>query len=235
MNRKGSILIVEDEKSLSETLSDYLESKGYHCQLAPDCKSANNIIEQKSFAPDIVLMDIGLPDGNGLSLAKKIRIKSPKSVLFFLSALNDPSTRLQGLELGAHDYITKPFELKELILRLERVLSNQKDLAQTPESLSFGALKIFFSRYQLQDAHGKIISLSQKECSILKFLFINSGKVLSRDEIIDEIWGLTSFPSHRTVDNYIVTLRRWCDTDPKNIIKIESIRGIGYRLDINEG
>lgn len=229
-----SILIVEDENSLGETLQEYLRSKNYQCDWAKNQKEAQELFSNKKDQITVVIMDIGLPDGNGLSLAKEFRDQKPQMVLLFLSALNDPTTRLQGLEIGALDYITKPFELKELTLRLERILGTQKNLNNTPQVITHGPLKIFFSQYRITDAHGTDIELSQKECSILKLLYENQSQVLSRDKIIDEIWGKNSFPSNRTVDNYIVKLRKWTESDSKKHIEINTVRGIGYKLNIKE-
>ncbi len=228
-NLKNKILIVEDEPNLGNTLHEYLMAKGHACELARSAKEAQNLFQ--SFIPQIVLMDIGLPDGNGLKLAKQLRDKRRDFVLLFLSALNDPESKLEGLELGAEDYITKPFALKELTLRLERILSYTQSQR---EYYQYGPLKIWFKRYELVDAQGITIPISQKECGILKLLVERKGEVISRDEIIERIWGEDQFPSNRTVDNYIVKLRKWTETDEKEHLKISSIRGIGYRLEIKE-
>ena len=221
-----SILIVEDERNLGDTLTEYLQSLGHTTFLATNVTDANTIFKKE--APTIILMDIGLPDGSGLDLARSMRQDRKDIVLLFLSALNDPDTRLQGLEIGAHDYITKPFNLKELVLRLERILDTHKHLAEIPEEITHGNLKIWFKRYQVQDADQNIIDLSQKECAILEMLYKNQGDAITRDQIIEKIWGENSFPSNRTVDNYIVKLRKWTETD--NSIEINSVRGIGYKL-----
>ncbi len=229
---KDSILIVEDETNLGETLKEYLEGIGHKCFWASNCHEANHLFSEHN--PSIVLMDIGLPDGNGIELAKKFRSESKNFVLLFLSAQNDPETRVQGLEIGAEDYITKPFALKELVIRLERILNSSNQSLDIADELSFGSLKIWFKRYEVQDGNGNIIPLSQKECAILQLLFKNSGMAVNREDIIDEIWGKDQFPSQRTVDNYIVKLRKWCETDKSNIIQIVSIRGIGYKMTIKE-
>lgn len=229
---RGSILILEDEKNLAETLLQYLKDRGFHCLLASSIAQARAIYNE--LKPSILLVDIGLPDGSGLDFAKEIRQKSKNIVILFLSALNDPEIRLKGLEIGALDYITKPFQLKELHLRLDRILSYQESIQDIPDDLLIGNLKISFSKYEVVDAYHKTIQLSQKECAILKLLFHHQNNVISRDNIIDEVWGDNSFPSNRTVDNYIVSLRKWCDTDPNKSISITSIRGIGYKLEIKK-
>lgn len=223
------ILIVEDEPNLGVTLQEYLKTLDYEVHLATTVAAAKKEFGQ--FTPQIVLMDIGLPDGSGLELAKEMRNQRKDFSLLFLSALNDPQTKVEGLEIGAEDYITKPFALKELVLRLNKILTYQNTLQELPDVLEFGQLKIWFKRYEVQDAGGKIMPLSQKECAILQLLIKNKGDVLSREEIIEKIWTVDdSYPSNRTVDNYIVKLRKWSETDKSNKLEIQSIRGIGYKL-----
>lgn len=223
-----NILIVEDEENLGITLSEYLKGLGHGCFWAKDAKSARELF--KSEHPGVILMDIGLPDGNGLDLAREFRKMRKDFVLLFLSALNDPETKVEGLEIGADDYITKPFALKELILRLNRILSSQSEISRLPEEINHGPLKIWFKRYEVQDAQGGVITLSQKECAILELLYTRKNEAVDREEIIEKIWGEDKFPSNRTVDNYIVKLRKWCESDPKKSLDIQSIRSIGYKL-----
>jgi two-component system alkaline phosphatase synthesis response regulator PhoP len=226
-----NILLIEDEKNLGETLKDFLSEFGFEICLATNIKEAKVLFAD--LTPQIILMDIGLPDGNGIELARYFRSLRKDFVLFFLSALNDPETRVEGLELGAEDYITKPFNLKELKLRLERTLKLQDNFKRNNE-ITFGNLKIFFSRFELEDAKGLFIPLSQKELQILEFLIQKKNEVVSRDEIIEKIWGEDSFPSTRTIDNFIVKFRKWAETDNLQKIKFQSVRGVGYRMEIKE-
>ena len=223
-----NILIIEDEENLGITLSEYLKGLGHGCFWAKDAKTARELFSLQR--PGVILMDIGLPDGNGLDLAREFRKIRKDFVLLFLSALNDPETKVEGLEIGADDYITKPFALKELILRLNRILSSQSEISKLPEEINHGPLKIWFKRYEVQDAQGGVLSLSQKECAILELLYTKKNEAVDREEIIEKIWGEDKFPSNRTVDNYIVKLRKWCETDPAKNLEIQSIRSIGYKL-----
>lgn len=233
MNEKTlNILIIEDDPNLGSTLYEYLESKSFQCILATNVSSARDAFLKSVHAPDVVLMDIGLPDGSGLDLAKEFRTIRKDFVLLFLSALNDPDTKLQGLELGAQDYITKPFDLRELMLRLERILKTNEKFNKLSDEVNLGPLKIWFKRYEVATCNGEVLNLSQKECAILELLYVNMPQVVSRDQIIESIWGEEAFPSNRTVDNYIVKLRKWTDTSDN--VKINSVRGIGYRLEIKE-
>lgn len=227
-NNAIPILLVEDEENLGLSLKEYLGIKGFSVNWVATAKDAKEAFEKKNYS--IILMDIGLPDGNGLKLAESFRQQRKDFVLLFLSALNDPNTRLTGLEIGAEDYITKPFELKELTIRLDRIINSINQFAGEPDEIVLGDLKIWFNRYEVQDGKGLILTLSQKECAILKMLYSKSNQVVSRDQIIEDIWGADAFPSNRTVDNYIVKLRKWCETDTKQSLTIETIRGIGYKL-----
>lgn len=222
------ILIVEDEENLGITLSEYLKGVGHEVEWAHDGKSAEKLFSEHQ--PNLVLMDIGLPDTNGISLAQNFRKMRKDFVLLFLSAQNDPETKVLGFESGADDYITKPFALKELMMRLSRIISSQKNFEELPEEINLGKLKIWFRRFEVMDAQGNIINLSQKECQILELLYRKKNEGVDREEIIEKIWGEDKFPSNRTVDNYIVKLRKWCETDSSLPIEIQSIRGIGYKL-----
>lgn len=225
-----NILLVEDETNLGQTLSEYLDSLGFEMNWAQTVEQARALFQKES--PSIVLMDIGLPDGNGIDLAKEFRQNNRNLVLLFLSAQNDPETRLHGLEIGADDYITKPFALKELVLRLNRTLDSGQTRGQLPNEIQHGPLKIWFNRFEVQDAHGVLINLSQKECEILELLYQKNGEAIPREEIIEKVWGSHKYPSNRTVDNYIVKLRKWCESDPGENLSIQSIRSVGYKLNI---
>lgn len=227
---KQQILIVEDEPNLGTTLSEYLSDKGHDCRLATSCEHAISTFDDLEFNPTVILMDIGLPDGNGLELARTFRAKKQDFVLLFLSALNDPETKLEGLDMGAEDYITKPFDLRELTLRLERAVKIHGLLDNYSDEITMGSLKVKFKSYEAIDSNGNTVPLGQKECAILELLYSKKNEVVSRDLIIDKIWGEDAFPTNRTVDNYIVKLRKWIETDKTGNVSIKSVRGVGYQL-----
>jgi two-component system alkaline phosphatase synthesis response regulator PhoP len=225
-----SVLIVEDEPNLGQTLRDYLRTKKFFTELATSCTEAR--LKFDEIRPAIVILDIGLPDGDGISLARELRSRRKDCVLLFCTALNDPVLRVEGLELGAEDYITKPFELKELTLRLDRILKARQISEENPDEYKFGKLTFWPKRFEIQDAMGVVSSLSQKECAILEHLIMKKNEVVARDAMIENIWGENSFPTNRTIDNYIVKLRRWAESDPKGLLQITSVRGIGYKLEL---
>jgi two-component system alkaline phosphatase synthesis response regulator PhoP len=224
-----SVLLVEDEPNFGQTLRDYLRAKKFSVELSPTCADAR--IKFKELAPAIVIMDIGLPDGDGISLAREFRNRRKDCVLLFCTALNDPTLRVEGLELGAEDYITKPFELKELTLRLDRILKSRSITMHNPDEFKFGKLIFWPKRFEIQDGSGLILPLGQKECAILELLLERKNEVVARDEMIESIWGENAFPTNRTIDNYIVKLRKWADSGDGSVI-ITSVRGIGYKLEV---
>jgi len=224
------LLLVEDEPNLGKTLRDYLRSKKYKVELAITCAEARE--KFKSLVPAIAILDIGLPDGSGIDLAREFRKERKDCVLLFCTALNDPYLRVEGLELGAEDYITKPFELKELTLRLDRILRSREFTLHNPDEMHFGKLIFWPKRFEIQDGAGEISSLGQKECAILELFLERKNEVVSRDEMIESIWGENSFPTNRTIDNYIVKLRKWSESDVAGLVRITSVRGIGYKLEL---
>lgn len=226
--KKPTLLIVEDEENLGATLRDYFSSKGYQVSWAKTLQEAKSLHTTHT---ELALLDINLPDGNGLDLARELRKLNRELTFVFLSAMNDPSLRVEGLEIGAEDYITKPFELKELTLRFERIFQYKRRSYQEPEEYRFGKLIFWPRRYEVQDAQGTTLSLGQKETAILQQLIARKGDVVSREELIEDIWGEEAFPTNRTIDNYIVKLRKWSESDSTAPLKITSVRGVGYRLD----
>ncbi|MDB9786771.1 response regulator transcription factor [Bacteriovoracaceae bacterium] len=222
------ILLVEDEMALGETLSDYLQERGFKCTWAQSYNSAIEKVRNIDTEQFIAILDIGLPDGDGLQLAKVIKQSCYASTIIFLSAQNDPCTRVTGLEIGAIDFINKPFQLKELELRLQGILTRKsipRDHIEIHKNLT-----IWFEKFEIEYASNKKNALSNKECEILQLLYQNKDHAVSREEIIRTIWGEDAYPSNRTVDNYIVQLRKLLDEDPISAVSIQSIRGVGYKL-----
>ena len=223
---RKKILLVEDEQNLGKTLSEYLNEQGYECHWANDIKTA------KSFdllAFDFVILDIGLPDGSGLDLGREILDLDINKKILFLSAQNSPDIKLEGLEMGAADYMTKPFRLKELILRINKLEPVQVNDTSQVKVFNFGKLTFDTASFELIDKNDEKTALSKKEKDILEHLIIKSGQVVPRDELIELFWGKDSFPSNRTVDNYIVKFRKWTDTS-EGKIEIQNIRGVGYKF-----
>lgn len=223
-----NILLLEDEKDLGLTIAENLSTESQKCSLFRSCFEVMTEISTNSF--DIYILDINLGDGNGLDVAEEILKKFPSSPIIFFSATSDPELRLRGLELGAFDFINKPFTLKELQIKVDRIKKELVLLKNQSSIIEFGPLKVDFSKFLITDALGTTTTLTHKECAILKIFIDNLDHVISRDQILDKVWGQDSFPTLRTIDNYIVNLRKWCDSSPDEILKIQSIRGIGYKM-----
>lgn len=219
------ILLVEDDISLGQTLSERL-SKDYQISWAQNFNDAwKNYIAEKNF--DLVLLDVGLPDGNGFDLAQKM--KEHSSVPFvFLTAQADAESRLQGFEIGAQEFIPKPFHLKELLIRVKHVL----EAHPLAREIKLRQCTLNFDEMSIRSHSGSIDYPAGNDMKILQLLIEKSPRVLSRDEIMDEIWGADKNPSHRTVDNIIVRLRQLLGEDGEKHIR--SVRGVGYQWKSNQ-
>jgi two-component system, OmpR family, alkaline phosphatase synthesis response regulator PhoP len=223
------ILLLEDEKNVGSTLVERLRKEGFEVVWASTCEEAELEIKARKF--DLALLDVGLPDGSGFQVAKSVREQNRATAIIFLTAFGSPEDRVRGLELGAEDYIVKPFHLKELLLRVQNGLKRARYLSSADESenLVLGKARVKFSSFEVE-VDGKVQSLTHKECALLKLLVERRSHVVSRDEILNEVWPDDEFPSSRTVDNFIMRLRRLIEHDPENPQVIKSVRGIGYQL-----
>ena len=216
------LLLVEDDTSLGETLQERLLKEGYAVQWVQTKAAASFEIRTSRF--DLIILDVGLPDGNGFELAKQVRQENVATPFLFVTAMNTAEHRLEGYELGAEEYIPKPFHLKELLMRVGHVLSTHAPIEA--ESV-LGDVRIDLYAQVIIRSSGEREFLQARDFQLLKFLISSSPRVLTRDEILNEVWGEDKFPSTRTVDNAIVRLRQaLADTGGK---VIRSVRGVGYQ------
>lgn len=213
------ILLVEDDRSLGATLQEMLVKEGYEVVWKTTKRESLSTNQVTPF--DLFIFDVGLPDGNGFDLAKEIRAQSSRPFLF-LTAQGDAESRLKGYDLGAEEYIPKPFHLRELLLRIRHVLENH----MPSNVLQFGDVRVDFDSYTFERA-GKKENVASKDLQFLKRLVEVSPKVLARDEALNLLWGEDKFPSTRTVDNCVLRLRAALGDEHSS--KIESVRGVGYR------
>ena len=231
MNSGAQLLVVEDDRNVGATLVERLCAAGYRVTLAESAERARQA--WRAQPPQLVLLDVGLPDGNGFDLAVELRAAVPQSALIFLTAHGNPDDRVRGLELGADDYLTKPFHFRELLLRIQNCLKRAQDLAELPGEMRgvmrIGRARVDFERFSAE-ADGATHALTHKECAVLRLLASRVGKAVSRDEILDRAWSADEFPTSRTVDNFIVRLRRLVEPDADEPRVIRSIRGVGYLL-----
>jgi DNA-binding response OmpR family regulator len=194
-------------------------------------KAAREALQQRHFATAV--LDVGLPDGNGFEVGRHLREVSPATVMLFLTAWGSPEDRIRGLELGADDYMTKPFAFRELVLRIHNMLKRAGDLSAasgTPGPVRIGIAQVDFDRFTAE-TDGTLHRLTHKECAVLKLLLDQAGRAVSRDEILSRAWAQDEFPTERTVDNFILRLRKLVERDPANPVTIRSIRGVGYQLE----
>lgn len=216
-----NILLVEDEKNLRESMQEYLQNENYKVQTAGSCFEARQKIVSEF---DLVILDWGLPDGQGLDLLKEWRTQKSEVRVLFLTARADILDRVLGLEFGAQDYLTKPFDPRELLARIRVQLRSIKLTPANQDKLVFDDLKIDLT---LREVHFKnqIIVLTKMEYDLLLFLVRQPNKPFSREELLNAVWGYENFPSTRTVDNHILQLRQKLKSE-----YFETIHGIGYRF-----
>jgi two-component system alkaline phosphatase synthesis response regulator PhoP len=231
MNGGIHLLVVEDERNVGETLAERLQAAGYRVTLAESCARARQA--WRTEVPQLALLDVGLPDGNGFALARELRSAAPQTAIIFLTAHGNPEERVRGLEIGADDYLTKPFHFRELLLRIQNCLKRAQELRDVPGEMRgrvrIGRALVDFERFAAE-VEGEVQTLTHKECAVLRLLASRAGKAVSRDEILDRAWSADEFPTSRTVDNFIVRLRKLVEADAGEPRVIRSIRGVGYLL-----
>jgi two-component system alkaline phosphatase synthesis response regulator PhoP len=221
------ILLVEDEESLINVLTLNLELENFSVEVAT---TGTQALSKFNDDYSLVILDVMLPELSGFDVCREIR-KISQTPILFISAKGTSTDRITGLKLGADDYLVKPFNLEELLLRVNILIDRQKvDLG--PEIFKFDGHEINFKTYQAK-ANGENINLSKREMELLRLLIARKGEVVSRDLILDTIWGKDQFPTSRTIDNYILNLRKYFEKDSRNPQYFKSLRGIGYKFEIN--
>lgn len=224
-------MLVEDEQTLARGLEYNLSSEGYNVTLASNGKQALNQIQSARF--DLVLLDIMLPYVNGFDIAQHIRKNDQQIPILFLTARTGIKDRIKGLELGADDYMTKPFHLEELLLKIKGMLRRKtwyREASGKRPVYLFGNNEINFESLKCKSA-GREIKLTLHEAMLLRYLVEHKGTAISRNELLDKVWNISSEIETRTVDNFIVRLRKYFESDPDNPVFIKSIRGVGYIFD----
>ena len=226
MRRK--ILIVEDEPNMSRGLKDNLEFEGYEVDVADNGAAGLKMILANAYA--LIVMDVMMPEMSGLDVCKKVRDSGIAVPIIMLTAKSEEIDKILGLELGADDYITKPFSLRELLARIKAVLRRNVDVpGKENEQCKIGKLTLNFSAYTAEDASG-VVKMSHKEYAILKYLFRRKNEIISRNDLLENVWGYDETPTTRTVDNFIVKLRHKIEEDPNSPKIILTVHGTGYTL-----
>ena len=223
------ILLVEDEENLLKTIRLNLQLEGYEVICAIDGASAVRIFESGGF--DLIILDVMLPLLDGFMVCELIRKKDKDIPVLFLTAKSTGEDKIRGLRIGGDDYMTKPFNLEEFLLRVEILLrrSSKKEKSVLLDEFSFGKNNINFITFVAIAVNGTI-SLSKRELELLKLLIERKGEVVSRDEILEKLWGNDAFPTSRAIDNYILSFRKYFEINVRTPIHFFSIRGVGYRF-----
>jgi DNA-binding response OmpR family regulator len=223
----AKILIVEDEPNMVAGLRDNFEFEGYQVISAPD--GVAGLERALSETPDLVILDVMMPRLSGLDVCKQLKAKKPGIPIIMLTARGQEVDKVVGLELGADDYVTKPFSIRELLARVKAVLRRAGTAVKTQEKYAFGEVEVNLRNCQVS-RQGKTMDFSSKEFELLKFFLHHPGETLSRDRLLNEVWGYEHFPTTRTVDAHIVRLRQKVEPKPDEPRFILTVHGTGYKF-----
>jgi len=225
-NTMERILVVEDDHAVQKALKRLFETEGFSIEISGDGKSALEAFRNNT--PSAIVLDLRLPLMSGRDVCREIKQMAPTVPIIVLSAASDVSDKVLLLELGADDYVTKPFSPRELLARVRAAL-RRTVRKETGESAAFGGITVDFTRMEVT-RDGEPVVLTAQEFKTLKFLVLNAERVISRDELLNEVWGYQNYPSTRTVDNHILKLRQKLEKDPANPIHFRTVHGMGYKF-----
>ncbi|OGD27141.1 MAG: DNA-binding response regulator [Candidatus Aminicenantes bacterium RBG_19FT_COMBO_59_29] len=227
------ILIIEDDVSILSGLKDVLTFKSYEVLTAEDGETGYAAaVEEK---PDLIILDIMIPKMDGFTLCRKLRAEGNSTPVLMLTAKGEEPDKIRGLDIGADDYVTKPFSLPELLARVRALLRRMPERTpkSPPDSLRIGDVSLNFKKFEATRSDAAL-SLSPKEFGILGYLASRAGEVVTRDELLDEVWGYDLYPTTRTVDNHIAQLRSKIEKNPADPRYLVTVHGIGYKLVLDE-
>jgi DNA-binding response OmpR family regulator len=223
----AKILIVEDEPNMVAGLRDNFEFEGYQVLTAPD--GVAGLERALSESPDLVILDVMMPRMSGLDVCKQLKAKKPSMPIIMLTARGQEVDKVVGLELGADDYVTKPFSIRELLARVKAVLRRAGTLPKQGDKFAFGEVEVNLRNCQVS-RKGKALEFSSKEFELLKYFLNHPGETLSRDRLLEDVWGYDRFPTTRTVDAHIVRLRQKVEPRPEDPRFILTVHGTGYKF-----
>ena len=223
----AKVLIIEDEPNMVVGLKDSCEYEGYEVSVARDGKEGLEKVATES--PDIILLDVMLPVLSGIDVCRTLRARGVETPILMLTARGDELDKVVGLEVGADDYVTKPFSIRELLARVRAHLRRAAKQLRELESFTFGDVELNFKKYSALKA-GNVLELSAREFEILRYLIKRRGETVTRDQLLDEVWGYASNPITRTVDNHIARLRQKIEIDPSEPQHIITVHRLGYRF-----
>ena len=220
-------LIIEDEEAILMALEDNLKMEGYEVESATDGEEGFSMAKERDF--DLIILDIMLPRMDGFEVCRQLRQASITIPVLMLTAKSQEIDKVLGLELGADDYVTKPFSPRELLARIKALLRRSKQVQQGIDRYTFGAVEVDFKKYEVKMS-GRLVYLTALEFSLLHFLVQNKGQVVTRDTILDQVWGKDVYIQPRTVDKHIAELRKKIENDPALPEYIIGVRGVGYKF-----
>jgi DNA-binding response OmpR family regulator len=223
----AKILIVEDEPNMVAGLRDNFEFEGHQVITAGD--GVTGLERAIAESPDLVILDVMMPRMSGLDVCKQLKAKRPSIPIIMLTARGQEVDKVVGLELGADDYVTKPFSIRELLARVKAVLRRARTLPKVEDKYSFGEVEVNLRSCQVS-RKGQAVDFSSKEFELLKCFLIHPGETLSRDRLLEEVWGYDHFPTTRTVDAHIVRLRQKVEPKPEEPRFILTVHGTGYKF-----
>ena len=230
MNNKKRILLVEDDPNFGIILRDFLKMNEYDVILAKN--GMEGFEKFKKFDFNLCILDVMMPKMDGFAVCRTARLEGIETPILFLTARNEGQDRVEGLRLGADDYLGKPFLVEELLLRLERLMAQTpSDAWTTMKHAKVGTGSIDFEAYVATGHDGQTRKLSKRETMLLKLLIGREGQVVSREDILQQVWGYDILPSTRTIDNFILAFRKTFEKDPKAPVHFHSIRGVGYKYE----
>jgi len=221
------VLVVEDDAAILRGIADNLRFEGYEVFTAGDGEAGARA--QRTHRPDLIVLDLMMPRLGGLELCKRLRGEGIHTPILMLTAKSEEADRIAGLDLGADDYVTKPFSVKELMARVRALLRRAQPQRDLPDHLSFGDVDVDFRKYEARKT-GKPIEMTRKEFAVLRFLASRSGEAVTRDELLNEVWGYEAYPVSRTVDNHLAGLRAKLEADPSDPKHLLTVHGVGYRF-----
>jgi DNA-binding response OmpR family regulator len=221
------VVIIEDDAAILRGLTFNLEAEGYMVRSATDGASGLSILESED--PEVLILDLMLPEVSGYEICRKLRDEGRDIPILMLTARGEEADRVLGLDLGADDYVTKPFSIRELLARVRALIRRHRKAHELPEQLRVGDLEVDFRRY---DARRGDVSfkMTRKEFAVLRVLATNAGEVVTRSALLTEVWGFDRLPTTRTVDNHIRSLRSKLEPDPSNPRYLVTVHGVGYKL-----
>jgi DNA-binding response OmpR family regulator len=221
------VLVVEDDPAILRGLADNLALESYEVLTATDGEAANRLVGESR--PDLIVLDLMLPKLSGYELCRKLRAEGVTTPILMLTARGEEADRVLGLDLGADDYVTKPFSVRELMARVRALLRRSQPDRSQPDELSFGDVTVDFRSYEARKS-GERVELTPKEHQLLRALAARSGEVVKREELLAEVWGYESLPQTRTVDNHVASLRAKLESDKSTNRHIQTVHGVGYKF-----